>query len=259
MARTKTEKKTVTNVSATGIFYRVSNPAELFMEFKDDGHPLAHARRRLCVIGGNWIGPNAAADLLPINTFKRELNEELTFERPKRDSLELHLLGLAEYRVCNPTPQPTIEVHPDHELILQDLKAYFRETCLPWGAYINSVTKTALDDADPANERDGFEVLSLYYAVPCIEDIWRQLILLQGLYGNLSNEALTRIISLDEIIRYGIRFAFGHDRPVQRFFNAFGIREAGGMPLVPHIGSEPVEMPGSYEEILARFDVIKKP
>ena len=69
-------KTSVSNMSAVGIIYPSFNPGLLFLEIKDDGHPVKLVRRQLCPIGGNWIGEAGRQDTNPFATYLRELEEE---------------------------------------------------------------------------------------------------------------------------------------------------------------------------------------
>lgn len=243
-----------------GIIFRASDPAIIFIEVKDDGYPIKLARRQLHFIGGNWIGEGAKGDASTLDTFKREICEELSFDRPTRDSVELNLLGLADIEQFLPIPQSVEEVLPADEEILNDLKRVIVESAVPFGDFLNTVEKTALDAADPENKRDGFTYLSSYWTIALQEDAWADLLRLQGKFKNLSNESLTLVTSLDKIIKTKTKTAFAHDRVLQLFFLRHGLVAARNLPLVPNVESVEAGMPlPTYKDYLQRYDMARRP
>ncbi|MDD2731748.1 MAG: hypothetical protein PHI53_00970 [Candidatus Pacebacteria bacterium] len=253
-------KKRIANISSVGIIFRAANPAEIFIEVKDDTHPIKLVRRQLCPIGGNWIGDNAKNDRDTFDTFKREVEEEISFDRPIRDSVELNLLGASEANAFVPAPASDIKAQPEDSETLSQIKKVIFSSAAAFGDFLNTVTRAALYAADPDNEREGFTTLASYWMVSLREDIWKDLRRLQKRFKNLSNESITLFTSLGQIICNNIKVAFAHDRVLQRFFLAHGLRGADNMPLVPGLKSEGVGMPlQSYQEYLKRYEVAKKP
>jgi len=253
-------KQKVNGIAAVGIIYAASNPTKIFIEVKDDGHPIKLVRRQLCPIGGNWIGERAKPDANPLVTFRRELDEELSFDRPIRDAGELVLLGQADSEVFAPTPDPSICPDQDDINKLVHIKSVIESLAVPFGDFINTVPKAVLDEADPDNKRDGFASLVSYFAIGLGEQDWAMLVALQKKFGNLSNESITLITTLDEIIRTDTKTAFGHDRVMQRFFLGYGQELAKDLPMVLGLESEYVGVSmETYAEYLARYDVLKHP
>ena len=202
--------RTITNISGVGIIFREKNPSEIFIEIKDDSHPIKLVRRCLCLIGGNWIGNMAKFDKSPLDTFRREVKEELSFERPIRNEKELEFLGVINkseifeptFKSARPVTQKDIET-------LTDIKNVICEKCIPFGAFLNTITKVAMDVADPNNTRESFTSLECVYVIPMNEYYWEQLEFLQNAFGNLSDESIRVITSLDKIIDNNINSAFG--------------------------------------------------
>lgn len=254
-------KTKITNISSVGIIYRAGNPSNIFIEVKDDGHPIKLVRRQLCPIGGNWIGKAAARDINTFMTFARELDEELSFDRPVRNSVELAQMDMAVDQTFAPTPIKGVEATKDDRLTLQHLKDAILVSAVAFGDYLNTVPKAALDAADPANKRDGFTTLVSYWLVRLVEDDWRRLCSLQSKFGNLSNESLALVTSLDEIIQTNTKTAFAHDRVLQEFFYQFGYTNAEQFPLVPGLESvrKRTSPFSSYAEYLDHYDVAKMP
>lgn len=253
-------KMSVSHMAGACIIFRASNPAHIFLTIKDDSHPIKLARRQLCLIGGNWIGDNAKQDMNTFDTFKRELAEELSFVRPVRDSVKLNLLGLSDVECFAPTSQSIVDVTPRDMEELDHLKRIIVEFATPFGDFMLMISKDALDAADPTNKRDGFTALLSCWAAPLEEDVWGSLLELQRKFGNLSNESLTLVTSLDEIIRTNTKAAFGYDRVLQKFFLDCGLIAAQNLPLVPGISVQEVGMPlPTYADYLERYEVAKKP
>ena len=81
---------------------------------------------------------------------------------------------------------------------------------------------------------------------------------LQERFKNLSNESITLITSLEEIIRTGTKTSFVHDRVLQRFFLGRGFKKAENLPLVPELTSVAAGMPlPTYRDYLERYEVIR--
>ena len=260
------EKIKVTNISSVGIILRRRDPTQLFLEVKDDGHPINLVRRQLCPIGGNWIGDAAKADRNTLETFRRELQEELSFDRPIRSSIELALLGQADIEEFAPTPDPAASPRKRDIAALAHLKRVICESALSGNDYIITIPKAVLDAADSENKRDGFTTLCSYWTIALEEKEWTMLVKLQEKFKNLSNESITLITSLDEIVQTGTNTAFGHDQKLQRFFlNASELwgpeyATAKDFPIVPGIESIYASPSlSSYEEYLERYDVARKP
>lgn len=254
-------KRTVTNMAATVIIYKKSDPSQIFLERKDNTHPIKLVRNQLCTVGGNWIGPNAKNDLNPLETLMREIDEEWVFTRPMRDSKELFLLGMSDKnKEFGPTPINKLEITDEDEEMLSHVKLRVVFTAEPCGDFINTIPRAVLDEADSENKRDGFNVLISYFMVGLSDATWEVLQLLQDKFGNISAESVSVITSLDEIIKNGTNTAFGHDQVLQRFFLSHGLEDAKRLPLVNGIESMPVGMPrANYADYLKEFDVLRKP
>ncbi len=250
----------VTNTCAVALIYWDRNPRNLFIEVKDDGHPMKLVRRQLCPIGGNWIGPAALADRSPRDTCVRELLEELSFERPLRSSLELGLLGHLAEGDFAPTPEPTIAPDPAAVGLLADLKGIITSRLEPVVATINTVTTEALRRADPEYPKEGFTFLANYFGCPLGDDEWIRLAELQRTYGNLSNESVTLTVRLEQILAQGTKLAFGHDVGLRTLLLGLGVHEASRIATVNGVSYDVVGMPAaSYEEVLAAYDVARRP
>ena len=249
----------ITNICGVGIIYRKNNPKELFCEMKDNGYPIKLGRGQLCFIGGNWIGESAKSDKNPFHTYCRELNEELTFSRPIRNSSEYAALGISDNQQFAPT---TINAKPTQEDIeeLAHLKQKVISGAIPFQDWIHMVEKSALDSADPQNQRQGFTALCSYYSTALNESEWNKLMRLSQKFGNLSSESQTLFISLEEIVKKKVQWLFGHGQALQSFFMSLGFQLAKKMPTVANIKSTKIGKPlGTYQEYLKRYDVEKKP
>ena len=249
----------VGSIASGVIVFRRENPSEIFIEVKDDGHPVKLVRRQLCVIGGNWVGEAAKHDRNPLATCRREFMEEICFERPIRDGVELEILyGTKEF--APPPPINDIKPNGEDNAELEELKAVISASFCPFGDYNLRVKKAALDKADPDNKRPDMSGIFVYFTVSLAEIHWQMLKRLQDKFNNLSCESITLMTSLSEIIKTDTKTAFGHDRVIQRFFQAMGFSEASYFPLQENhearfIGTA---LP-SYEDYLTKFSVAKKP
>lgn len=243
----------VTNLAAVGIIYPASDPAVLFIERKDSGHPAKLVHGQLCFPGGNWIGDVARGDHGPRETFCREIGEELSTE-------ELVLLGSTDHvSLQTATSIAAVRVRQGDKDDLEAVKTSICATARPWRDYLNTVPKEVLDAANPAKDHRGFVVVVSYFLVPLGDSIWEKLVALQERFGNLSNEAETTIISLREIVATGQKTAFAHDWALRDFFQLYGLPVAQ-FPMVEGLTGECVGSPfASYEESLKSYDVQRFP
>ena len=253
-------KKVIDHIASVGIIIRAKRPNEIFIEVKNDGYPIKVFRRCLCPIGGNWIGESAKQDGNTLRTFQREVMEELSLEKQIAFTLELDLLGIKPegsfYQTPNAGKKPTRE----EIATLNELKQVITETCTPFGDYYISIPKEVVDRDDPENKHDGFDVVVSYWVVALNEEHWDQLATLQRTFKNLSNESITIITSLEEIVKTGTKSAFGHDRPLQQFFLSSGFPLAEKFPMINGISCQDAGQPlNSYREYLENYDVLRKP
>jgi hypothetical protein len=253
-------KRLFTNIYSVGFIYPRTHPSDVFIEIKDDGHPTKLVRGQLCPPGGNWIGDGALKDYGPLDTFRREINEEISFDRPIQNSLELMQMGMADMELFVPKPAPLFKPTKDDIEWLNHIKAVICESATPFGMYENIVTKAAIDKVDPENKKDGFTTLTCYWLVPLSDVDWKILGKLQRKFGNLSNESITMVTSLPEILSSRTRFAFGHDFAYRKFLLSMGISFGREIPSVYGVESSYVgQILSNYDEFLEIFDIAKKP
>jgi len=254
------KKESVNNIAGVGIIFRASDPSQVFIEIKDDGLPIKAFRRGLCPIGGNWIGEAGKKDRNTWDTFRREFSEEITPKSVIASTFELRLLGLIPEDNFYQTPRN--EYTPSSEEIesLDNLKKLITGVREPFGDYIIDMPKEVFDKADPDNKREGFSALVTYWLIALPENYWEQLVILQNAFANLSNESVSVVTSLKEIVDAGVKFAYGHDRPFQEFFLSQGFQLAKKLSLIESITYRKVGMPlASYSDYLELYDVRRKP
>ena len=248
------KRKNITNLSSVAIIFRALNPSEIFIEVKDNGYPIEVFRHCLCPIGGNWIGEASKNDKNPLDTVRRELNEELTLERMVSSTHELNLLGFKPEFNFYKTSRKDYTPSDNERKIFVELKQAIARECAPFGDYLYRMPKELLE-----KEEDSL-CLSSYWTVALNEEWWKHLIFFQEALGNLSNESVTVITSLQEIVKNEVKIAFGHDVALKKFFLAFGLTEAYHLSLIEGIEYEEVgtTLP-SYAEYMKIYDIKKKP
>lgn len=252
------EKVVIRHIAATAIIHKASDPSQLFIEMKDGGYPWKAIRNTGCTQGGNWVGEHARADTGPLQTLQRELREELSFNRPVRDSEELQALFDTGEAGGSPPPVENVTT-ADARSLLRFTEAML-DRVLPYGTFLTTVNRALLDAADAENGQDTFTMLVAYFSVGLADQEWQELVGLQEKFGNLSNESLSRLTSLHEIVEKEIPIAFGHDRVLQSFLLARGFGKARDMVLMPHVECVFAGPPAdSYDEYLHRFDVQRTP
>lgn len=248
-------KQKINNIASVGIIYRASNPEEVLLEIKDEGYPVPQFRNTLCPIGGNWIGEAAKKDKNTRETFEREVEEEFSLHDQKANTEELVLLGLVE-KAHEYTPKRHTAAESGDEKILEDIKQLIKTSATPFGDFLNSAEQSVY----AVEGEQAFAALVSYWLVALPDESWKKLRQLQAVYGNLSNESITLMTSLPVIIDKDIRFAFGHDNVLKKFFLDHGVAGAETMPVVHGFTSIAVGMPlASYEEYFAQYEVMRKP
>ena len=125
--------------------------------------------------------------------------------------------------------------------------------------------------ADPNNTVGDHRSLCSVFAVGLPNDLWIKLERLQKKFGNLSNESITVVTTLSEIVQTGWQTAWGQDRVLQDFFLNKINRKPKPIPrLVCEVENFPImdsitmtrQAEGgfsSYDQYLARYEVLKRP
>lgn len=247
-------KRSVGNICAVGIIHRAASPGKVFLEFKTPGYTPLFVNH-LCLVGGNWFGEGAKGDMNPLATFRREVEEELSYDHPIQSVVELRQLGNpdAEPYSTEPVTKPPTE---DDRRVLARLIATIRGSATHFGDYVIRTRAEAFSDGRK-NDSVG---LSSYFSCALEEADWQELVHLQRTYGNLSNESITVATSLEEIIREGTRTSWGHDWPLVDFWRSRGL-EVKGYPFFPGTCAERMEhgLLNTYADYETLYDVAKTP
>jgi len=252
----------LTNCASVGIIYRASDPSQVFLEIKDAGYPRKVFVGMGCLIGGNWAGEAAKNDLSPIDTFRREVEEELSFENALVDPIELKQLHDVTdlksldigRRRSNVTP-----IHLDL-YVLKILVKTIKERAAPYRVHIVTVPERVFRRGESKYSKGDVKTLVSYYTIGLAEFEWAFLAALHQKFGNLSNESITLITSLDEIVEMGFQVSWGHDQALRMFFLDHGFEKARKMAMVPGITTRYLGQPAnSYKTYLERFKFLVCP
>lgn len=243
-------RETLTHLGAIGIIYRAKNPAEVFLELKGDFYPIKAFRRHLCLIGGN----RRDNDRNPQGTFLREFQEEISFAEAKEDLAELYaIFGITE---GVPTIIRNLVPTKEDYQRLEQLKCRVIEETRAYRDYLAVIPETVLRQADPAYRRGDIRVLLSYCLVSLDEETWQTLTALQSKFGNLSNESLSCLLSIDAIIEQRLKTFPGHDQALRQFWKECGLKQAKDIPLFDGAVVEFRGTPlGSYDEYLEHYDM----
>lgn len=253
------EKEKIDSISAVGIIVKASDPSQIFLEVKDDGYPRVVFRRTLCFIGGNWIGENAKNDKNTFETFTQEVNEELTLTGALATAVESEALHEVK-AVAYTTPRNPIEPTPEDLESLTHLKSVMVSRVRLFGDFIKRVPKAVFEKGNPGKYGDAKDLCS-YFEVRLGDEDWEELVRLQNKYGNLSNESLSLITSLDQILQSELTACWGHGLVLQRYWvGKYGLLFAKELKQIEGISIEQVGMPETtYQAYLDRYDIQKKP
>jgi hypothetical protein len=252
----------VQNFASVGIIYLLSDPRQILVEAKTPDYPVKCFAGRLLIIGGNWAGPNAIADLTPRATLIREFSEEFGFDKPMANTGELaEILGggkIEDYHVES-NPGFTPNESAASQLFL--LRKFIMDGYRPFGTFVPFIPEKIFRQADPDYNKGDFRYLVSVFSVGLDDVTWQSLLLLQQEAGNLSNESLTVITSAQQIISTGWETAWGQDQVLQQFFQHHGIAEASNFPLIGGVETIRTDLnpDATYEEYLKDFTPTKRP
>lgn len=259
-------------ISAICITYRKEDPREIFIDMKDATYPVKAFALKLLGLGGNWVGPGAINDGNPKGTVSREIKEELSVRKPlgKVDDAELaQILGQATStrNIDRNNVEPSEADLDDLEII----KRTIVDSLTHFGDYIEFVPKMVFDRTDPENKRlfdraEGGEKTSDFQGLVSVwiagleDNVWTKLVRLQSKFGNLSNESISVITSLGEIVERKIEAGWGQDRVLRDFFQSFGFNETNCFPLIPDVEATPTGKHfETFEEYLEHYAVVRHP
>jgi hypothetical protein len=254
------EKDPINSISAVGIIVRKKNRRQIFMEMKTADYPRRTFAELGLIPGGNWIGEKAKGDMGPRDTLVREWGEEITFEKPIANFHELNLL-FSERRLGTYQVKGSDWKASESELReLAHIKDVVAAGYVPFGDYLQLVPEEVFRRGEPEYSKGDWRGICSVWQVELLESDWNLLVKLQNLAGNLSNESITVIRSLDEILKTRWNVAWGHDTILKKFFLEGGFKEAKDFPLVPGITTEWLGAPlADYNKYLRLYEVEKRP
>jgi len=256
-------KPRINHITSVGIIYSKDDPSRVFLEMKDTRYPIILFRNQLFLIGGNWIGEESKDDTSPLDTLRREVYEEFSFENSRQSMDEFNALDLIDNTgVLTPTHSRVTggQIRPSDVAALGELREVICENPVSFGAFLNTVTHITLRRADPTHQEGEICYLACCWRISLEKEYWSLLQVLQERYGNLSNESHTVLLSLDEIITKRMQCAAGYDRVLKRFFLDMGLSRAKKLPLVKDIRSlYKGTILASYQDYLHQYDIARKP
>ncbi len=255
------KKGRINNISAVGIVFRISDPRQIFLEMKTHDYPRKVFAGKGLIVGGNWIGDRAKNDFWPRDTLVREWQEEITFDKPIGNFYELNLL-FSECRLDTYQVEGSDWKASEAEIKeLLRLKEIVAEGYEPFSDYLQFIPEQVFWRGEPEYSKGDYWGLCSVWQSGLSEEDWNSLVRLQNLAGNLSNESITVIRSLEEILKTGWNIAWGQDRVLKEFFMSRGFKEAENFPLIPGIMTQRLGDPlKDYKnEYLNLYEVEKRP
>lgn len=207
------------NCSSVAIIYRRDNPGETLLQRKTKGVPYWVFTGTLCPAGGNGWGN--VPDIGPRDTLERELLRE---------------------EVVGPAAALFAALFADAQ---------------PWQAMLVPTAKLVADMAR-GNKRPALLTRVSYFTMAVDEESWAALKSLQAAHPNLLTEGRSVITSLEDVVDYGDRFAYGHDQAMALFWESHGL-DVTGMHIYPNGDVERVPWLDTYDQIFAEFEVARRP
>lgn len=234
------------------------------MEMKDKGY--WNFPERLCLIGGNYSGPNCKEDSGPKGTLLREIDEELqilpqeSFAASAEEARQLYDPKAIDYCIKR---KPVTILDEDREMFA-GVKATIMANTQPFGDYWQKIPGSVRKACDPKQKSetpgDVLQIAS-YWTCPLSETTWGDLLYLRSKFGQLSNESFDRPVSLDQILQHRLEFVWGHDQVVRDYFARYARRsDCFDMPIIPGIVMDRIGLPfATYDEYRALYDLKKDP
>lgn len=238
----------ISGISAVAIPFRESQPWEIFAELKDGTYPWFP--NHLCFLGGNWGDAPSINDKNPKDTLLREIKEELDLRKPGENYL---------------APRNAVTILDEDVELLDSLVGIISASLRPMGDYLQTIPKEVFHAQDPEraakkNPQD-FKGICSYYIAPLTDTAWGELLGLHAKFGRLSTESCDHPISLDNMVRNGLKWIYAHG-PAARDFFAVNTRRHDylRMPMVKGVTGENIGMPlGSYDDYRNLYDIEKDP
>ncbi len=264
-------KEKVNNICVCGIITRASNPSQIFVDRKFQ-YPSKAIDGRLCPPGGNWFGEAANSDNTPFDTFVREMKEELALKHGTQDMAEMGALDDSKQEGAYQTPEGSASVTDEDRADLEVVTNALVTGAELFGTYIITTSGQYFLDADPNDKRGENNLVSLccYFTVWIEEAAWNKLERLQKKFGNLSNESVTLITSLDEMLAANAQetdpykrfeFAWAHGWAMRDYFTRNGYPQADELLPPQNTSARRLLTLGiaRYEDILDHYEVGKVP
>ncbi len=257
-------KISIDGICAVVIPFRESDPSQTYMEMKDEEY--WNFPKRLCLIGGNYSGPNCKKDVGPKGTLLREIDEELQLLEQ-----ESHMASAEEARqLYDPKAidycvrrKPVTILDEDREMFTA-VKEAIMTNIQPFADYWQKIPGAVREMCDPKQkDKKPADVLQIasYWTCPLSETTWGNLLYLRSKFGQLSNESFDRPVSLDQILQHRLGFVWGHDQVARDYFAYYARRsDCFDMPIIPHIVMDRIGMPlTTYDAYRKRYDLKKDP
>lgn len=252
-------KLKIGHVCAVGIIHRAENPGELLFDIKTGDYPLAVWQGHICFIGGSWTG-QAGLDVNPKATFIREVREELQLVKEERSTAELSETTVhtepITYKVKGIDKLPT----PEEKAMLDRVKDAIQEKARPFADYVLKIPDWVFKEADPQSPQTTQTAICSVFSVGLPEDVWEKLRYLQKIFGNVSCESESAVMTVDEIIANGLRGQSGQDLILRNFLRQKDIRRWQDIPI--HKGPIVAKMDtmcSSYQEYISRYAIERIP
>ena len=264
---TASSRQNASHIAAVTLIFPEDDQTVFFCDLKDEGYIFPWS---LIMTGGNWVGEGARADKNPNDTAAREIMEELTLTPKQQRGVEADLLfggGSEDFT----RPRPLIEPTSADRNLLENLKRFIVLARKPFSdfwciasgddlwrlsgdQYKQRMSKKGLSRAD--NLRG---ICSVGLS-PLPRKSWADLLYLQNKYRNISQESLSFVASLENIVSTGLNFSYGQDKMYQRILLRHGYDQARNLSCAPEYLVEEIGEPmDTYQDYLDLYEVAKKP
>lgn len=257
------QKQQVGHIAVSGIIYRAANPAQIFTAIKDATYPHVVWRGCICLIGGNWTGKgNVRYDMAPIQTFAREVAEELLFAKPMQSTADLGETSVSHtmptnYRAKEADRQSAPEDEADLLLVKQAIIRRARS----FDDYILTIPPEVFLRADPESTQPTITALCCVLEIGLDEETWAILARLQRDFGNLSCESESYILTIADMTERNILAMSGYDQILQEFFEVKEVMRGRALPADHGVSVRRASLHPrfSYGEYLKHYSVARKP
>ncbi len=238
-------KAKVRNLSAVGIIYLVSNPSLILVNMNPGRTSPRAFQWTLNLLGGEWSGRSAQADVNPLSTFRRLMESDLGISFKRAESAPFGKDDGGFTREQSNT-------------FLNFRKAVLSKA-VPWRDYLVSIDQSVLRSVPGGHEKP-YDTLFSYHLVGIEEPEWLYLQQTLDRFENVSRSGLSHTVTYRDVIARGQSFGFGHETAMVDFWVEHNQCEALKLKRLMSGPAEKLGTPlSTYKQYVSMYDFEVRP